>query len=253
MTSRTKASRTFVLPPRDERAGFVRSQFGEIAARYDLFNDVSSFGLHRLWKRRTITESGLRYRPNVCVLDLCSGTGDLAISFSRALGTESQVTALDFSREMLDVLRARLASGAAPLPVEVIEGDATNLPFADASFDAVSIGFGLRNIPNRQKCLSEIARVLRPGGRALILDVGKVRMPLVSLFHRFYFETIVPWMGRRLDPANAAMYAYLPASAREFPSPEELRTELAAAGLSGGKIVNFLFGAAALITADKRT
>ncbi len=249
LTSRTEP-RFPILPQGDDRAVYVRENFDRIARSYDRFNDLSTFGLHRLWKRRTVRESGLTGK-NAQVLDLCTGTGDLAFLFARKLGPGSRVTALDFSPGMLFHLTERLKKRPTSVPVSVVEGDALHLPSSDASFQAVCVGFGLRNVKDRARALSEIFRVLSPGGRALILDVGRPRFRLIGFFHRFYFEFIVPRMGAVLDPENPGMYAYLPASAREYPDPEILLSEMAGVGFRPVGIRRFLFGAAALVIAEK--
>ncbi len=244
LTSRT------TLPPAEGKAEFVRKNFDEIARNYDRFNDWISFGTHRLWKRRTVRESGLAGKK-ARVLDLCCGSGDLSLAFARILAPGSEITSLDFSREMLSVLRSRLSGPKAPrgISIEPTEGDAMALPY-DNEFDAVSMGFGLRNVTDRAVCLKGVLRSLRPGGRFLLLDVGKPPR-ILSPFFRFFFAGIVPKIGHWIHGEDHAMYDYLPASSRLYPDQQSMKKELEAAGFVDVRIINFMFGAAGLHVARK--
>lgn len=249
MTSRS-AKVKYKLPDQADRAGYVERNFDDIAGRYDRFNDLATFGLHRLWKQKTLAAARAGRVGPIRLLDLCSGTGDLALLAARKLPQGSQVRAIDFSEGMLSVLRARAA--AASLALDIQKGDATNLTsVADGSVDALMIGFGLRNVPDRSACLSECHRVLAKGGRLAILDVGRVSWPVVRLFHQFYFERVVPWIGYLVEGQKHEMYAYLPASARIYPGQAELAEELRLAGFGEVSFRNFLFGSAALHTASR--
>jgi demethylmenaquinone methyltransferase/2-methoxy-6-polyprenyl-1,4-benzoquinol methylase len=193
----------------------VRAMFDRIAPVYDVMNRVMSAGLDRRWRRltaRTVVAPGDR------VLDVCCGTGDLALA---SVAEGGRVTGLDFSERMLE--RARRKSDA----VEWVEGDAVALPFPDGGFDAATVGFGVRNVPDLERALAELRRVLRPGGRVAILEITRPR-GLLAPFYRLWFDCIVPLLGKVIPGGSA--YAYLPASVRRFPGPEELASLLEAAG-----------------------
>ncbi len=215
----------------------VRSMFDRLAPVYDPMNVVMTAGLDGRWRRLTaqaVVEPGAR------VLDVCCGTGDLALA---AHAEGGRVTGLDFSEPMLE--RARRKSSE----VEWVRGDLLELPFEDASFDAVTVGFGVRHVEELGAALRELRRVLRSGGRLAVLDLVRPRGAL-ALFYRVWFDALIPLAGRLL-PGGAA-YTYLPASVRRFPGPRELEAELRAAGfdpvahrLLAGSIVVLLVGEAA--------
>ena len=191
--------------------------FDRIAPVYDPMNRLMTAGLDRRWRRETavaVVQHGDR------VLDVCCGTGDLALAASDAGG---RVTGLDFSAPMLDRARGKSSE------IDWIEGDALALPFADGSFDAVTIGFGLRNLPNVERGLTELRRVLRPGGRLAILEITRPKGPLAP-FYRFWFDGVIPLAGKVLPGGSA--YSYLPASVRRFPAPEGLARLLDDVGFS---------------------
>ena len=218
------SARTGTLPPEG-----VRTMFDRIAPVYDAMNRVMTLGLDRRWRRlaaRAVVQPGDR------VLDACCGTGDLAIECARAGGA---VTGLDFSKAMLERARRKAPE------LEWVQGDAMALPFGDATFDAVTVGFGVRNLADLEGGLRELARVLRPGGRIAVLEITRPRGVLRPFF-RLWFEVLVPLAGRVL-PGGAA-YTYLPASVRRFPGPDDLATAVELAGfrdvryrLLGGGIV----------------
>jgi demethylmenaquinone methyltransferase / 2-methoxy-6-polyprenyl-1,4-benzoquinol methylase len=215
----------------------VRELFDRIAPVYDAMNTAMTAGLDRRWRRLAARAV---VRPGDRVLDACCGTGALALA-ARSEG--GRVTGLDFSDQMLE--RARRKSS----DVEWVRGDLLALPFADASFDAVTVGFGVRNVEDLGRALRELRRVLRPGGRLGILEIVRPRGPL-KVFYRVWFDGLVPLAGRVL-PGGAA-YAYLPASVRRFPGPSELAAQVEEAGfgrvvhrLLGGGIVVLLIGEAA--------
>ena len=214
----------------------VRRMFDRIAPVYDAMNRVMTAGLDRRWRHLTVQAA---VRPGDRVLDACCGTGDLAIAAERAGGT---VTGIDFSARMLD--RARRKSST----VRWLEADVLALPFEDMSFDAVTVGFGVRNVVDLEAALRELRRVLCPGGRLAILEITQPRGPLRPFF-RLWFERVVPLLGRLLPGGRA--YTYLPASVRRFPPAEELAALLASTGfqnvhfrLLGGTIVALHVGVA---------
>ena len=201
---------TGTLPPRA-----VREMFDRISPVYDLMNRVMTLGLDGRWRRLTAEAV---VRPGDRVLDACCGTGDLALAAARVGGT---VTGVDLSAPMLE--RARRKSSA----IAWVRGDALSLPFADASFDAVTVGFGIRNVNHLDAGLRELARVLRPGGRLGCLDLTRPQGGL-RLFFSVWFDRVVPLLGR-VVPGGAA-YTYLPASLRRFPDPAELAAAMRQAG-----------------------
>jgi demethylmenaquinone methyltransferase/2-methoxy-6-polyprenyl-1,4-benzoquinol methylase len=207
----------------------VRAMFDRISPVYDVMNRAMTAGLDRRWRRLA---ADAVVRPGDRVLDACCGTGDLALADERAGGT---VTGLDFSERMLE--RARQKSGS----VDWVLGDATSLPFDDGSFDSATVGFGIRNVPDLEAGLAELARVLRPGGRLACLEITRPAGALRPFF-RLWFDGLVPLAGKVLPGGRA--YAYLPASVRRFPGPHDLAGAFARAGfdpvgwrLLGGGIV----------------
>jgi demethylmenaquinone methyltransferase/2-methoxy-6-polyprenyl-1,4-benzoquinol methylase len=193
----------------------VRGMFDRIAPVYDVMNHVMTAGLDRRWRRLAASEV---VWPGDRVLDSCCGTGDLAVEDERRGG---RVVGLDFSEPMLE--RARKKSGA----IEWVQADALALPFEDASFDAATVGFGVRNLADLEGGLRELARVLRPGGRLAVLEITRPKGPLKPFF-RLWFDVLVPFAGRVLPGGKA--YTYLPASVRRFPGPDDLSTLLERAG-----------------------
>lgn len=242
-------TRKYVLPPLEKRSVYIQSNFDSIAPRYDRFNDVATFGLHRLWKKKAIRAA--RLRPPFRAVDLCAGTGDLALGLLEIADDSCQIVAVDFSQRMLDILEERLSPEQKKI-LTTRQADVTALPFlASDSVDAVTIGFGLRNVQNRTAALAEILRMLRPGGRLVILEVGKVQSRLVAPFHAFYFKHVVPRLGYLLEGKRNEMYDYLPASAQVYPSQAGISQELAQAGYADIHCRNFLFGATSLHVACK--
>jgi demethylmenaquinone methyltransferase/2-methoxy-6-polyprenyl-1,4-benzoquinol methylase len=209
----------------------VRSMFDRISPVYDAMNRTMTMGLDQRWRRATVVAV---VRPGDKVLDACCGTGDLAVAAVHAGAT---VTGLDFSERMLE--RARRKSSE----VEWIQGDAQKLPFEDASFDAATVGFGVRNLEDLERGLAELRRVLRPGGRLAILEITKPSGVLAS-FYRLWFDGFVPLLGKVL-PGGAA-YTYLPASVRRFPGPDELAGLLRGAGFEDVRWRAFAGGIVAL-------
>jgi demethylmenaquinone methyltransferase / 2-methoxy-6-polyprenyl-1,4-benzoquinol methylase len=209
--------------------------FDRIAPVYDAMNRVMTAGLDRRWRRITVEQV---VRKGDRVLDACCGTGDLALA-ARSRGAD--VVGLDFSDAMLERARAKSSE------IEWVRGDVLALPFDDASFDAVTVGFGVRNVDDLEAGLRELRRVLRPGGRVGILEIARPRGALAP-FYRLWFDRVVPALGRVL-PGGAA-YTYLPASVRRFPGPEELASLLGAAGFEAVRFRLFAGGIVALHVAE---
>jgi len=213
----------FRLPTEEEKADYVLAQFDRIAQRYDLTNDAISLGMHRFWKSVAVEKLALDQTGSY--LDVCCGTGDLSLIIARRLASTGKVVGLDFSPNMLAVAQRR-AAGAKNVPAQLqwIRGDAQQLPFADATFDGAMISFGLRNLTDLQRGISEMARVVKPGGHVINLDLGHSTVPFFSPLFQFYFSTIVPVIGMVLQNDKQA-YTYLPESLSTYPKPDRI-TEL---------------------------
>ncbi len=243
---------TFRLPTSQEKNSYVHNQFERIAGRYDLTNDVISLGMHRQWKGAAVKTLGLR--PEGSYLDVCCGTGDLALRIASELGSAGKVTGLDFSGNMLSVASARglkaHESKEISCRLEWVQGDAQALPFPDNSFDGAIISFGLRNLTDLQRGLSELARVVKPGARVINLDVGHPSLPLFTPVFKFYFRHIVPLIGAAIQNDRQA-YTYLPESARAFARPEELISMLAEAGLKEIRLAQLALGSVAMQVGTK--
>jgi demethylmenaquinone methyltransferase / 2-methoxy-6-polyprenyl-1,4-benzoquinol methylase len=209
----------------------VRSMFDRISPVYDAMNRTMTLGLDQRWRRATVAAV---VQPGDRVLDACCGTGDLALA---ALGAGGRVTGIDFSERMLERARRKSAE------VEWLQGDALALPFGDGSFDAATVGFGVRNLDDLERGLGELRRVLRAGGRVAILEITRPR-GLLAPFYRLWFDGLVPLLGKVL-PGGAA-YTYLPASVRRFPGPEELAALLRSAGFEDVRWKIFAGGIVAL-------
>jgi demethylmenaquinone methyltransferase/2-methoxy-6-polyprenyl-1,4-benzoquinol methylase len=209
----------------------VRSMFDRISPVYDAMNRTMTMGLDQRWRRATVAAV---VQPGDRVLDACCGTGDLAVA---ALEAGATVTGLDFSERMLE--RARHKSDE----IEWVQGDAEKLPFEDASFDAATVGFGVRNLADLERGLAELRRVLRPGGRVAILEITKPS-ELLAPFYRLWFDGFVPLLGKVL-PGGAA-YTYLPASVRRFPGPDEFAGLVRGAGFEDVRWRTFAGGIVAL-------
>ena len=236
------------LPPLEQKSRYLRQGFDAIARRYDLFNDLITQGQHRRWKRVLVRELGLR--PGQRVLDLCCGTGDIARRVRDRLGPAGLVVAADFSGNMLQLASARLSSSraaprAADAPHALLRADATRLPFRDGAFDALTIGYGLRNVDDLPVCLKELYRVLAPGGVLASLDVGKVRAAGLRVLANAYFFYVVPWIGWLIQPGQD-LYSYLPHSSLDYPHQDQLKAMLAEHGFVDNRVLEFLGGASVI-------
>ena len=233
----------FTRVARDAKAGMVRGVFDSVASRYDLMNDLMSGGIHRLWKRFTIELCAAR--PGQTVLDIAGGTGDLAARFSRLVGPEGKVILADINAAMLEVGRDRLIDKGATGNIEVVQADAQALPFEDNSIDCITIAFGLRNVTDKDMALRSMLRVLRPGGRLLVLEFSKPTSPLLGKVYDQYSFQILPAMGR-LIAQDADSYRYLAESIRKHPDQETLLDMMRDAGFAECQYHNMTGGIVAV-------
>lgn len=223
-----------------EKAQRVAEVFTSVAGKYDVMNDLMSLGLHRLWKRFAIQISGVRAGERV--LDVAGGSGDLSRQFARRVGEDGQVWLTDINKAMLRVGRDRLIDEGASMPVA--QCDAEHLPFPSNYFNCVSIAFGLRNVTHKDAALREMQRVLKPGGRLLVLEFSKVWKPCEPLYDAYSFK-LLPRLGR-LIANDSESYRYLAESIRMHPSQEELKGMMEDAGLSRVEYFNLSAGVVAL-------
>jgi demethylmenaquinone methyltransferase/2-methoxy-6-polyprenyl-1,4-benzoquinol methylase len=224
----------------DEKAQRVGGVFDSVAARYDLMNDLMSAGLHRLWKAFTVRHADVR--PGTRVLDIAGGTGDLALRFARQAGPTGQVWLTDINGSMLREGRNRLLDAGLLIPI--VQCDAEALPFPADYFDVVTVAFGLRNMTHKDRALAEMRRVMRPGGRLLVLEFSRVWAPLAPLYDAYSFS-VLPWLGRQIV-GDSKSYRYLAESIRVHPPQEELGQMMEQAGLEGVQWFNMTAGVCAL-------
>ncbi|MEQ2007090.1 MAG: bifunctional demethylmenaquinone methyltransferase/2-methoxy-6-polyprenyl-1,4-benzoquinol methylase UbiE [Limisphaerales bacterium] len=239
--------------PGVRRAERVNDLFAAIAPRYDLINDLQSLGLHRCWKRRLLQLAAVK--PGESALDLCCGTGDVALALAES---GARVAGLDFSAPMLAVAKARMSevrnpkskAGVEEANPQFLQGDALHTPFPDACFDVVTISYGLRNLASVDEGLREMWRVLKPGGRLLVLDFGKPDNAAWRGAYFAYLRFAVPVFGR-LFCKNAEAYAYILESLQHYPAQRGVDEKLRALGAANARIVNFLGGVMSINVAEK--
>ena len=250
--------------PGQQRASKVKALFERIASRYDLLNDLQSFGLHRRWKRRVLKSACPE--PGEHALDICCGTGDLTLGFARQ---GLQVVGLDFSEEMLRVAAERkelstlcwktatgknadASVGAKARSPSYVRGDAQNIPFRDASFEIITVGYGLRNLASWETGLREMCRVAAPGARLLVLDFGKPENPLWRFFYFSYLRLFVPLLGL-IFCGSASAYAYILESLQHYPAQQGVAAKMRELGLVNVRVINLLGGAMSINHAEKQT
>lgn len=226
--------------PEEEKQHKVEEVFSSVATRYDVMNDLMSLGLHRLWKRFAIHVSGVREGSRV--LDIAGGTADLSLAFARKVGPSGQVWLTDINYAMLNRGRDRLYDKGVTLPV--VQCNAEKLPFPDNWFDCVTVAFGLRNMTHKDAALAEMCRVLRPGGRGLVLEFSKVWKPLEPFYDLYSFK-VLPWLGSRVAK-DADSYQYLAESIRMHPGQEELKAMMEETGFSHVEYFNLSAGIVAV-------
>ena len=224
----------------EDKAHKVAEVFHSVAAKYDVMNDLMSAGLHRLWKAFTVGQAGIR--PGFKVLDIAGGTGDLARAFAKRAGATGEVWHTDINESMLRVGRDRMINEGLLLPTLIC--DAEKLPFPDHYFDRVSVAFGLRNMTHKDQALSEMRRVLKPGGKLLVLEFSKVSEALKKPYD-IYSLKVLPWLGKKIAD-DADSYRYLAESIRMHPDQETLKSMMQEAGLDRVEYFNLTAGVAAL-------
>jgi demethylmenaquinone methyltransferase/2-methoxy-6-polyprenyl-1,4-benzoquinol methylase len=229
--------------PRRDKARRVRGVFDSVAPRYDLMNDLMSAGLHRVWKEFALSQANLR--PGQRALDVAAGTGDLAAGLARQVGPRGLVVVTDINAAMLGTGRDRLLDRGIVGNVEYVQADAECLPFADASFDCVTIGFGLRNVTDKDAALASMRRVLRPGGQLLILEFSRPVAPGLQSVYDAYSFRVLPLLGR-VVAQDEASYRYLAESIRRHPDQQALLGMMRAAGLEDCRYHNLAGGIVAL-------
>jgi demethylmenaquinone methyltransferase/2-methoxy-6-polyprenyl-1,4-benzoquinol methylase len=227
----------------DDKAERVHSVFASVAGKYDVMNDLMSFGVHRLWKHFTLSLTGLR--PGQRALDVAGGTGDLAAGMLRQVGKSGRVVLSDVNAAMLEIGRDRLLDQGFTVNVECTIADAENLPFEDNSFDCVTIGFGLRNVTDKAAALKSMHRVLKTGGQLLVLEFSTPTLPGLKPLYDAYSFKVLPLLGR-LVARDEASYRYLAESIRMHPDQETLLEMLRAAGFGQARYHNLTGGIVAL-------
>lgn len=213
----------------------VHDMFQSISRRYDLANDVLSFGTHRLWRRHAVRFAGLK--PGMKVLDLCCGTGDFAAASQRVVGSKGTVVGMDFVDEMVDLAQQKYRD------ISFLRGDAMRIEFPDQSFNAVTIGFGIRNVDEPLACLKEMYRVLEPGGTAVVLEFGRPFVPGFRSVYQWYSKHLMPKIGEALT-ANRAAYEYLPQTAATFPAGNDFLSLMNQSGLISTRLKPLFAGVA---------
>jgi len=229
--------------PRDEKKNRVRGVFDSVAPRYDLMNDVMSFGLHRLWKRFAVAQSGLK--KGQAALDVAAGSGDLSVLLARRVGATGHVVVTDINARMLAHGRDRLLDQGVVGNVEFVEADAEALPFTPDTFHCVTIGFGLRNVTDKAAALKSMFRVLKPGGRCLVLEFSKPHLGVLEPVYEAYSFQVLPRLGAWLA-GDAASYRYLAESIRRHPDQSALKELMEAQGFERCEYFNLSAGIVAL-------
>ena len=243
MTDERSTDFGFQRVPLADKARRVRNVFDSVAANYDLMNDLMSAGAHRLWKRFTLALANLR--PGQRALDVAGGTGDLAAGLARQVGARGLVVLSDINAAMLARGRDRLIDEGLVGNVDFVQADAERLPFADGTFDCITIGFGLRNVTDKRAALGAMQRALKPGGQLLVLEFSQPRAPGLKALYDAYSFRVLPWLGQ-VVAGDAASYRYLAESIRMHPDQETLLGMLEDAGLEGCRYHNLSGGIVAV-------
>ncbi|OUS28027.1 bifunctional demethylmenaquinone methyltransferase/2-methoxy-6-polyprenyl-1,4-benzoquinol methylase ['Osedax' symbiont bacterium Rs2_46_30_T18] len=234
--------------PKGDKVKHVADVFHSVAAKYDVMNDLMSGGVHRIWKKLTIEQSGAR--AGMKVLDIAGGTGDLTLRFSRIVGSSGRVTLADINDSMLKVGRDKLTDKGAIANIEFVQANAECLPFPDNHFDIITIAFGLRNVTDKDAALRSMQRVLKPGGKLMVLEFSKTDNPMLSSVYDFYSFNILPKLGQ-IIAGDGDSYQYLAESIRMHPDQETLKSMMIAADFVNCKFQNMTGGVVALHTGIK--
>ncbi|AJI57769.1 ubiquinone/menaquinone biosynthesis methyltransferase family protein [Francisella philomiragia] len=233
----------FTEVPWEEKQKKVAGVFHSVAAKYDLMNDLMSFGIHRIWKKQTIAKTGVRKGDKV--LDLAGGTGDLAYKFCQMVGSQGKVVLSDINSSMLEVGKEKLTNKGCVGNIEYVQANAEYLPFPDNYFDCITISFGLRNVTDKAKALASMCRVLKPGGRLLVLEFSKPIVPMLSKVYDEYSFKALPFLGKIITQ-DAESYKYLAESIRKHPDQETLKQMMYDAGFDNVEYQNMTGGIVAL-------
>ncbi len=227
----------------------IRQMFDGIAPDYDRLNHLMSLGVDRSWRRRALRWIVDAQRPQR-ILDIACGTGDFSLAIARRMHADSRITGLDLSEGMLAVMREKVEAAGLSERISCLQGDCEVMPFADGSFDVATIAFGIRNFEHREAALREILRVLRPGGRLVILELSVPENKLLRWGYNLYFMHFVPWIGGLVSGDKAA-YRYLPASVQQFPGRREWTATMAHCGYADVRHKAFTFGLCRMYTGEK--
>lgn len=236
-------------PTVDKSNERVQRMFGEIAPRYDLLNHLLSMNVDRYWRRRTVKL--VSPQGAAPILDVCTGTGDLALAYDRAAKGQVRITGADFTPEMLEIARQKAEQNACQSRMDWVEADTQALPFDDDQFQIVCVAFGLRNVQDTNQGLREMTRVCRPGGRVAVLEFTTPRRQPLRGFYGWYFRNVLPRIGQAVARNNSAAYEYLPESVGQFYEYEQLVERMESAGLTDVKFHPFTFGIATLYVGRK--
>src|SRR5512133_1662664 len=230
-----------------EKGEKIQQMFGTIAPRYDLLNRMLSFGIDRRWRKKAVKM--VKYREGARILDVATGTGDVALEIARSTPASVRITGADFCKEMVDLGQIKVAQSPYADRIDFKVAPCEDLPFPDNTFDSITIAFGIRNVVDRKLGLAEMWRVLRPGGRMIILEFSTPRSLLFRQIYYFYFRRMLPMIGGLISKYNA--YKYLPDSVLEFPSHEEFSHMMSDAGFCNVQICELTFGIASIYAAEK--
>ncbi len=232
-----------ILVPESERQSRVNEIFDSVAGRYDLMNDLMSLGTHRLWKRIVSEETGLR--DGQSAIDVAGGTADISILMAKKVGRAGRVVVFDINREMLRCGRDKSIDRGFLGNIAFVQGNAEAISFADNTFHAATVGFGIRNVTRLEEAFREMARVTKPGGKVICLEFSRPRNPLLSRLYDMYSFSVIPRVGEAVT-GNREAYTYLPESIRKFPPQEELKSIMEAVGLYRVRYKNLFNGIAAI-------